>query len=69
MDTTTPRLIPVPEARKLLGGIGHTMIYDLINRGDIVRVKIGARAFITSGSLAAYIGRLEATAKAPEGAA
>lgn len=69
MDNAMPRLIPVTEARQVLGGIGHSLLYDLINRGEIVRVKLGARAFITSGSLIAYMDRLEAAAKAPEGAA
>ena len=60
MDTRMKRLLPIPEARQLLGGIGHTTIYELVNRGEIVKVNIGRRGFITSESLEAYMDRLSA---------
>jgi predicted DNA-binding transcriptional regulator AlpA len=56
------RLVSIPEARAVLGGIGHTTIYDLINRGELVKVNIGRRGLITSESLAAYVDRLSAAA-------
>lgn len=52
------QLVSIPEARRWLGGIGHTTIYDLINRGELVKVNIGRRSFITAESLAAYVDRL-----------
>jgi predicted DNA-binding transcriptional regulator AlpA len=58
------RLVSIPEARAVLGGIGHTTIYDLINRGELVKVNIGRRGLITSESLAAYVDRLSAAATA-----
>ncbi len=58
MGTTAKRLISIPEARQLLGGIGHTTIYEIVKRGEIVKVNIGRRGFITSESLAAYMDRL-----------
>ncbi|CAA0120985.1 Uncharacterised protein [Mycolicibacterium vanbaalenii] len=64
MDSTVRRLVPIPEAREVLGGIGHTTIYDLIKRGEIVKVNIGRRGFITSESLAAYVDRLSEAATA-----
>ncbi|MDQ1361409.1 MAG: hypothetical protein QOJ44_1786 [Acidimicrobiaceae bacterium] len=58
MDTATKRLVPIPEARHVLGGIGHTTVYELIKRREIVKVNIGRRGFITSESLDAYMDRL-----------
>lgn len=60
MDSSVKRLVPIPEARQRLGGIGHTTVYELIKRGDIVKVNIGRRGFITSESLEAYMDRLSA---------
>lgn len=60
MDTTVRRLVAIPEARQILGGIGHSTIYELVARGEIVKVNIGRRGFITSESLAAYLDRLSA---------
>jgi hypothetical protein len=54
--------VSIPDARAELGGIGHTTIYDLINRRELVKVNIGRRSFITAESLAAYVDSLsEAT--------
>jgi excisionase family DNA binding protein len=58
MDSSIKRLVPIPEARQVLVGIGHTTIYELIKRGEIVKVNIGRRGFITSESLEAYLDRL-----------
>ncbi len=56
------RLVSIPDSRAELGGIGHTTLYDLINRGFLVKVNIGRRSFITAESLAAYVDSLsEAT--------
>jgi hypothetical protein len=63
MDREPRRLVPVPEARRTLGDIGHTMVYDLVNRGEIVKVNIGRRSFITSQSLDAYLDRLSAASR------
>lgn len=58
MQNGIKSLVPFPEARVRLGGIGRTTIYDLIKRGEIAKVNIGRRGFITSESLDAYIDRL-----------
>ena len=49
------KLYPIPEARELLGGIGHSTIYRLVNEGHITKVNIGRRGFITAESIEAYI--------------
>jgi hypothetical protein len=65
MTTLTPelkRLVSILEAREILGGIGHTTLYDLIKRGELIKVNIGRRGFVTSESLAAYVDRITAAA-------
>jgi hypothetical protein len=60
----TKMLVSIPDTRKALGGIGRTTIYDLINRGELVKVNIGTRGFITAKSLAAYVDRITEAAMA-----
>ncbi len=60
MDSAVRRLVSIPETRQLLGGIGNTTVYELVNCGEIVKVNIGRRGFITSESLEAYMDRLNA---------
>ena len=38
------RLISIPAAREDLGGIGHTTIYDLIKRRELIKVKMAGVA-------------------------
>ena len=57
-------LVPIPEPCSRLGGISRTMMYELIDRGDLVKVNIGRRGFITAKSIAAYVDRLTAAATA-----
>jgi hypothetical protein len=65
MSSETDRLlIPYDEALALLGGIGRTKFHEVIDNGEIVRVKIGRRGFITAKSLAAYVERLSEAATA-----
>jgi hypothetical protein len=42
----------------MLGGIGRSAVYDLIERRELTKVNIGRRSFITSDSLDAYMDRL-----------
>lgn len=63
-DTEARFLIPLPESRQRLGGIGHSTIYALIDKGELVKVNIGRRSFITAESLAAYVNRLQEAATA-----
>ncbi|WP_197377553.1 helix-turn-helix domain-containing protein [Mycolicibacterium baixiangningiae] len=54
-------LVAYSSARSLLGGIGRTTLYALIDAGEIQRVKIGNRAFVTARSITDYVERLSAT--------
>lgn len=63
MDITQGQLlVAVPKARAVLGGIGHTTIYELFKTGQLQRVNIGRRAFVTAKSLEEYVSRLEEAA-------
>jgi hypothetical protein len=65
MSDIMRRLVSIPDARAELGGIGHTTIYDLFKRQQLVKVNIGRRSFVTAESLAAYVDRItEAAATA-----
>jgi excisionase family DNA binding protein len=56
-EHSKPLLIPIPTACNMLGGITRPTVYNLINAGELHRVKIGKRAFITSASIDAYVER------------
>jgi hypothetical protein len=62
--SVTPSLVSIPDTRAVLGGIGHTTMYDLIKRREVVKVKLGRRSFITAESIAAYVDRLSEAATA-----
>jgi hypothetical protein len=57
-------LVPIQDTGHQLGGVSRTTIYDLVNRGELVKVNIGRRGFITAESLAAYVDRLAEAATA-----
>lgn len=52
------RLVPVAEAREILGGIGVTKFYELVAAGDVQVVKIGRRSFVPSESLDQFIAKV-----------
>lgn len=58
-------IVSMASAEKVLG-IGTTLLYALVNRGELTRVKIGRRSFITRKSLDDYFDRLIAPASAAE---
>lgn len=55
-------LIPLADSCRLLGGITRPTLDTLVKRGEVTKVNVGRRAFITSASLNAYIGRMVAAA-------
>lgn len=60
-----PLLLSVTDARRRLGGIGVTKIYDLFKHGELVKVNIGRRGFVTTKSLEAYVDRITEAATQP----
>ena len=51
------RLLPLPEAPHMLGDIGRTSIYKLMDNGDLESVKILDRRMITLPSIKRLIKR------------
>ena len=58
MQEKVGRLVPIPDSCGVLGGIGRTKLYALINDGQLTRVRIGSRAFITGESLENFLSQL-----------
>ena len=48
-------------AADALGGISRSKLYELLADGQLERVHIGVRSFVTRRSINAYIDRLLAT--------
>jgi hypothetical protein len=48
-------LLPYREARHTLGGISAPILHRMIDNGDIDRVRIGKRCFITAESIDRFI--------------
>jgi excisionase family DNA binding protein len=51
-------LLSVDQACHQLGGISRSMLYNLINSGDLERVKVGNRAFIPQSSIDKFVAGL-----------
>jgi len=51
-------LVPYDEARQLLGGIGKSMLFELMDAGQLRRVKVGARGFVTRESIDTFVAGL-----------
>jgi hypothetical protein len=56
----------IPEALHVLG-FGRTTLYEKVDEGELVMVKIGRRSFITAASASDYVDRLAAAATAHVG--
>jgi excisionase family DNA binding protein len=54
-----PLLYSVRDARKALGGMSHTVIYDLMRRGRLRSVKEGRSRLIPVSAIAEYVALLE----------
>ncbi|WP_156298050.1 helix-turn-helix transcriptional regulator [Mycobacterium paragordonae] len=65
METPTPRppLVTIPQARQQIPVCRQT-IARMVARGDITKVKIGTRAFITQASIDAFLNGFEQEAAA-----
>ncbi len=55
-------LAPIPDAQIMLGEISRSHLYELIERGEIKKVNIGRRSFVTIESIEAYVARLAGSA-------
>ena len=57
-------LVPQHEALVTLGDISRTTLWELANSGELVRVRIGRRSFVTAESIKEYVERLKVAARA-----
>lgn len=57
--TTGQLLASINETGDILGGISRVTVYDLVNKGHLVKVNIGRRGFITRASIEGYVNSLE----------
>ena len=48
-------LVNYDEARHLLGGIGKSTLFELMDSGQLTRIKIGARGFVLRQSIDDYV--------------
>jgi hypothetical protein len=64
MPEIEPLLVSFPGAQAALGLGSRTTVYELVDRGELIKVNIGRRSFITAKSLAAYVDRLSGAASA-----
>jgi excisionase family DNA binding protein len=55
-------LVSIPDAMQALK-LGRTKIYDLIEAGDLERVKVGAASRITVSSIETFVERLREQAR------
>ena len=54
-------LFSITEARVMLGGICRNTIYDLMRNGELARVVIGARRFVSREAISAFIAKSTTT--------
>jgi hypothetical protein len=65
MEATAKQLlVSLDNARHVLGDIGRTKLYDLVEQRKIVQVSVGRRSFITAESLERYVDSLTQPAEA-----
>lgn len=48
-------LLNVDQAREYLGGIGRSLLFELLRSGELRSVRIGRRRMIPASELARYI--------------
>jgi predicted DNA-binding transcriptional regulator AlpA len=54
------RLVTIEDSLDTLGGISRAKLYGLVKDGELTKVNIGRRGFITADRIDACIGRTEA---------
>ncbi len=50
-----PPLVAMPKVPGFLGDISRSEVYKLVSEGELTRVRIGRRAFISGESIAAFL--------------
>lgn len=52
-----PPLMAIAKVPGYLGDISRSKVYELVAAGELTRVRIGSRAFISGESIAAFLTR------------
>jgi hypothetical protein len=50
-----PALVAIPEVPRFVGKVSRSKVYGLVADGELTRVHIGSRAFITGESITAFL--------------
>jgi excisionase family DNA binding protein len=59
MDTMhLPPLVAMPDVPNYLGDISRSKVYELVASGELTRIRIGRRAFISGESIAGFLSKL-----------
>ncbi len=53
-----PALVSMPDVPYYLGHVSRSKVYGLVASGELTRVRIGGRAFISGESIAAFLGKV-----------
>jgi hypothetical protein len=61
MDHERPRLVSIPGTREQIP-VARSSLYKIIDTGELKRVRVGGRVFVTQASIDSYIQRLSAEA-------
>jgi hypothetical protein len=62
-NTDDRLLIPNADAKRILGGIGDTTLWELKRSRELEGASIGRRSFVIADSLFAYVERLRSAAQ------
>ncbi|MBK1842430.1 hypothetical protein JHL17_34050 [Azospirillum sp. YIM B02556] len=60
MGEFQPVLVDTDTARRMLGNIGKTKLFELFNEGKLERRKLGAKTLVPVSSIRAFAESLEA---------
>jgi excisionase family DNA binding protein len=58
VEAVPPLLLTPEQAGEVLGGVKRSLVYELINAGEIETVKIRSSRKVVYASLVAYVQRL-----------
>jgi excisionase family DNA binding protein len=53
-----PPLVAIPEVSGYLGNISRSKVYELVASGQLTRVRIGSRAFVSGESITAFLDKV-----------
>jgi hypothetical protein len=56
-------IVPIPLTKHILGDISTTAVYELFKQGQLTKVNIGRRSFVTMDSITEYVERLKSAAE------